>query len=168
MFTTSAARSTSREAVLRHVLPFNPRPCSQGAVTLCGILAFESAMIHRSPTSTTVSELPSRPRIILCVIVFVLSVGLGVSIGYSQRSPEFNATAPLRSINNPRIVTGPLFALSMTLTTVLQITLGANLVAVDATVVTMTIDWFLVGDTAIPSRYPGVNPNSTVDLFFDA
>jgi hypothetical protein len=50
-----------------------------------------------------------RTRIALCALVFVLAVSLGISIGYSERTPEFNPTASEASnyaiVNVTRTVT---------------------------------------------------------------
>jgi len=54
----------------------------------------------------------------------------------------------------------------------IQLSLQSNLVAVDAVSGTMTLDWTVLSDTACSASWsppcPSVNPNSTVDFFFDA
>jgi len=54
---------------------------------------------------------------------------------------------------------------------VFQITLATDLIAVDATEGTMTLDWSFMYDTACDATQnppcPSLNPNSTVDIFFD-
>ena len=57
------------------------------------------------------AELKKHPgrRTVFCALVFVLAVALGISIGYTERTPEFNPTAGQASnysvVNVTRFVT---------------------------------------------------------------
>lgn len=116
-------------------------------------------------------------RIIFCALVFVLAVGLGISVGFTQRTAEFNPTHPLRPPVNNRIVCAVIGRISILIHVhvfYFQITLSTDLIAIDATAGTMTLDWSFMSDTACNSTQnsqnspcPGHNPNSTVDIYFD-
>jgi hypothetical protein len=63
-------------------------------------------------TQAAIASIRARARIIFCAIAFALSVGLGISIGFTQRTPEFNPIAPLALVNTSRIVTVPFSVLT--------------------------------------------------------
>ena len=62
--------------------------------------ADQAHMPDKEPPQTASTLL----RIIFCALVFVLAVGLGISVGYTQRTAEFNPTHPLRPPINNRTV----------------------------------------------------------------
>lgn len=65
-----------------------------------------SAAPDKSRNRSEARELRAHPhtRLWLCALVFVVSLVLGISIGYSERTPEFNPTAAYSPINTSRIV----------------------------------------------------------------
>lgn len=68
-----------------------------------------SSCNQREMASTQSPTKHPRARIALCAVVFFLAVTLGISIGYSERTPDFNPTASKASnysaVNISRIVT---------------------------------------------------------------
>lgn len=91
-------------------------------------------------------------RILLCVVIGVLSLVLCVTVGYTQRTPNFNLTSSSKLATTSRIIT-----------------LGVDLINVDDNVGTMTLQWSIDDDSACdPSNMPpcpNLSQNSTVDIF---